>query len=84
MLLQAEIWHSIVHCYATSADILAFLDTYLESEHYESLSHKEQLAFDTFRRLVYEALIGKRPTNLLYHYLEYRLGDYGWQLEDTL
>ncbi len=76
------IWEGIVQKWATSAEILAFLAYYVESEHYESLSNHEQLSFDTFRRVVYAALRDKKPTILLYHYLEYRLADFGYQLED--
>ncbi len=76
------IWEGIVHKWATSVEILAFLAYYVESEHYESLSNHDKLEFDTFRRLVYDALRDKKPSILLYNYLEYRLGDFGWKLED--
>ncbi len=76
------IWEGIVHGWATSEEIIAFLAYYVESEHYESLSNHEQLDFDIFKRLVCDDLCDKKPSQLLYDYLLFRLADFGWQLED--
>ncbi len=82
MLSQNEIWEGIVHKWSSATEVLAFLATYVESEHYHSLSNHDQLEFDTFRRLVYDSLRNEEPSMLLYNYLAFRLGDYGWKLED--
>ncbi len=77
------IWEGIVQNWATSDEIITFIDNYIESEHYAALSNHDQLGIDNFRRLIeYSLERTPRPSRLIYDYIEYRLGDYGWQLED--
>ena len=82
MLSQNEIWSAIVHKWATAAHIIDFIETFLDSDYYDNLSNHDQLALDVFYRTILDELADHVPNHVLYEYVEYRLGDYGWQLED--
>ncbi len=79
---QNTIWEGIVHCWATPEQIISFLDTYMESDDYLSLSNHDQLEFGYFKRLLEDTLVHTPIFELIYNYIEYRLGHYGWNLQD--
>ena len=82
MLSQNEIWEGIVHKWATGAQIIDFIEGFLDSDYYDELSNHDQLGHDIFYRTMLDELCEHRPSKVIYQYVEYRLGDYGWQLED--
>ena len=80
MLSQSQIWHAIVGKWATSAQVLSYIDYYIEHEHYAPLSNNSQLEIEHFRRVIDDALVEHGTTALLYEYVEFRLGKYGWAI----
>ena len=82
MLSQNEIWAGIVHKWAVGPQIIDFIETCLDSDYYDNLSTPEQSSLDVFYHVILDELADQAPNNVLYEYVEYRLADYGWELED--